>query len=104
MLAIGALQEFTLPTVLTGGGPGNSTTLMNLFIYNEAFQNLHFGMVAAASLDLSTGSTSPTQTRLKMLTKRQALHFCTHSTLWHRGFSGSAANLSGSAQKELVFP
>jgi len=50
LLAIGALQEFTLPSVLTGGGPGNATTLMNLFIYGEAFQNLHFGMAAAASL------------------------------------------------------
>src|SRR5438094_713709 len=27
LLAIGALQEFTLPNVLTGGGPGNSTCL-----------------------------------------------------------------------------
>ncbi len=50
LLAIGALQEFTLPSVLTGGGPGTSTTLLNLFIYNEAFQNLHFGMAAAGSL------------------------------------------------------
>jgi multiple sugar transport system permease protein len=50
LLAIGALQEFTLPYVLTGGGPGNATYLYNLHIYNEAFQSLRFGIATAAAL------------------------------------------------------
>jgi len=50
LLAIGALQEFTLPYVLTNGGPGNATYLYNLHIYNEAFQSLRFGIATAAAL------------------------------------------------------
>jgi ABC-type sugar transport system permease subunit len=50
LLAIGALQEFTLPNVLTGGGPGSSTFLYNLLIYQEAFTDMRFGTATAASL------------------------------------------------------
>ncbi len=50
LLVIGAVQEFTLPFVLTGGGPDNATLLLNMLIYNEAFQNLHFGIASAAAL------------------------------------------------------
>lgn len=47
---IGALQEFTLPQVLTGGGPDNATLLLNIYIYNLAFQTLQFSQAAAAAL------------------------------------------------------
>jgi ABC-type sugar transport system permease subunit len=50
LLTIGALQEFTLPYVLTGGGPGSATYLYNLLIYNEAFTDLRFGTATAAAL------------------------------------------------------
>ncbi len=52
LLAIGSLQEFTLPTVLFGseGGPGNSTYLYNMLIYQEAFLDIRFGTATAASL------------------------------------------------------
>jgi len=50
LLAIGSLQEFTLPYVLTNGGPGDATYLYNLHIYNEAFSSLRFGTATAAAL------------------------------------------------------
>lgn len=50
LLAIGALQEFSLPYILTNGGPGNATYLYNLLIYTEAFTDLRFGTATAAAL------------------------------------------------------
>ncbi len=50
LLAIGSLQEFTLPTVLTQGGPGSATYLYNMLIYEEAFVDTRFGTATAASL------------------------------------------------------
>jgi ABC-type sugar transport system permease subunit len=50
LMAIGSLQEFTAPFVLTGGGPGNATFTYNMLIYNEGFNNLRFGVAAAAAL------------------------------------------------------
>jgi ABC-type sugar transport system permease subunit len=50
LLTMGALQEFTLPFVLTSGGPGHATTVYNLLIYQEAFQSLRFGIASALSL------------------------------------------------------
>ncbi len=50
LLVIGGLQEFGLPFVLTNGGPGTSTLLLNLLIYREAFQDLRFGTATAAAL------------------------------------------------------
>ena len=48
VLAIGALQEFTLPRVL--GGAGHSLYLYNLLIYDEAFRDVRFGTATAAAL------------------------------------------------------
>ncbi len=50
LLTIGSLQEFTLPTVVTQGGPGNATFLYNMLIYQEAFVNLRFDTASAAAL------------------------------------------------------
>jgi ABC-type sugar transport system permease subunit len=47
---IGALQEFTIPQVLTGGGPANATLTLNLYIYDLAFQNFQFSMASSAAL------------------------------------------------------
>jgi multiple sugar transport system permease protein len=50
LLVIGGLQEFTLPSVLTNGGPGTATLMANMLIYNEAFQNLRFGTATAMAI------------------------------------------------------
>jgi multiple sugar transport system permease protein len=44
---IGAFQEFTLPWLLTGGGPAASTELYSLHLYRNAFQNLRMGYASA---------------------------------------------------------
>jgi ABC-type sugar transport system permease subunit len=50
LLAIGSLQEFALPQLLGTSGAGNSLYVLNILIYNEAFQNLRFGTATAAAL------------------------------------------------------
>ena len=50
MLVIGGLQDFTLPSLLTGGGPGVSTLMANMLIYSEAFTNLRFGPATAMAV------------------------------------------------------
>lgn len=50
LTAIGTLQEFTAPFVLTGGGPGRATFTYNMLIYNEGFQQMRFGTATAAAL------------------------------------------------------
>ncbi|MCY3020810.1 MAG: sugar ABC transporter permease [Planctomycetota bacterium] len=49
MGAIGALQVFTQAYLMNsgGGGPGDSTLFYVLYLYTEAFQNLHMGYAAA---------------------------------------------------------
>lgn len=47
---IGDFKVFDLAYVMTGGGPGNSTTVFVQYIYNMAFQNFHMGYAAAASV------------------------------------------------------
>jgi ABC-type sugar transport system permease subunit len=50
LMAIGTLQEFTAPFVMTGGGPGYATFTFNMLLYNQAFQNMRFGVATAAAL------------------------------------------------------
>ncbi len=47
--AIGALQVFTEPFVLTNGGPGDATYTVVMNIYQSAFQNLEIGYGSAIS-------------------------------------------------------
>ncbi|MBN8880740.1 MAG: sugar ABC transporter permease, partial [Salana multivorans] len=47
---VGAIQQFELPLVMTGGGPLNSTTLPNLFIFNHFRNDLNVGYSIAAAL------------------------------------------------------
>jgi multiple sugar transport system permease protein len=44
---IGAFQEFTLPWLLTSGGPAASTELYSLHLYRNAFQNLRMGYASS---------------------------------------------------------
>lgn len=47
LVFVGAAQEFDLPLVLTEGGPRNSTTLINLSIYDNAFRYGGLGYASA---------------------------------------------------------
>jgi sn-glycerol 3-phosphate transport system permease protein len=49
---IGSFQSFALVRMLTQGGPGSSTTVVIMSIYNAAFQNNAFDMACAQSLIL----------------------------------------------------
>lgn len=44
---IGALQVFAEAFVMTGGGPNNSTLLLSLYLYRNAFQYLKMGYASA---------------------------------------------------------
>jgi multiple sugar transport system permease protein len=44
---IGAFQEFTLPWLLTGGGPAKSTELFVMNLYRNAFRQLSMGKASA---------------------------------------------------------
>lgn len=47
---VGAIQQFELPLVMTGGGPMESTTLPNLFIFNHFRGDTYVGYSIAAAL------------------------------------------------------
>jgi multiple sugar transport system permease protein len=49
---IALAQVFEEPFILTGGGPGQSSTSVAEFIYNQAFQQQAFGYAAAAGVVL----------------------------------------------------
>ena len=47
---IGALQVFDQPFIMTGGGPGDVTRTVGLYIYDIAFANLDFGKGTALAV------------------------------------------------------
>lgn len=47
LVMLGAAQEFDLPLVLTNGAPRNSTSLVNLTIYRNAFEYGQMGYASA---------------------------------------------------------
>jgi multiple sugar transport system permease protein len=49
---IWAYNSFTLPIIMTGGGPLRATEILGLFIFKQAFDAFDFGAAAAASLIL----------------------------------------------------
>ncbi|MGH3169507.1 MAG: carbohydrate ABC transporter permease [Trebonia sp.] len=49
-LAFQNFNTFTIPYIMTGGGPLNHTEIVSNYIYNSAFTNLNFGLAAAASV------------------------------------------------------
>jgi ABC-type sugar transport system permease subunit len=49
---IWAFNGFTLPFIMTGGGPLRSTEILGFYIYKEAFVSYDFGAAAAGSLFL----------------------------------------------------
>ncbi|GGO67128.1 sugar ABC transporter permease [Microbacterium nanhaiense] len=48
MTMISSLQVFAQPQLLTGGGPGNATIPLVMFIYNQGFKFQEMGLAAAA--------------------------------------------------------
>ncbi len=46
----GSLQMFVLPFIMTGGGPLDSTLMLSLHIYNNAFRTNRFGYASALSV------------------------------------------------------
>ena len=46
----GSLKIFDLPYIMTKGGPGDATSTIALFIYNQAFTNYRYGMATAAGI------------------------------------------------------
>ncbi len=52
MLIINSFKTFDLIFALTEGGPGTATTLLSLYIYNEAFISWNYGGVSAAAVVL----------------------------------------------------
>lgn len=49
---IWAYNSFTLPIIMTAGGPLRATEILGLFIYKQAFDAFDFGAAAACSLIL----------------------------------------------------
>jgi ABC-type sugar transport system permease subunit len=47
---IGTLQQFPPFMIMTGGGPGQATRVLGLFIYEYAFYHLNMGFACTASL------------------------------------------------------
>lgn len=47
---LGAVKMFDIVLASTGGGPGTSTQVINLFIYEEAFRSLYFAEAAAMAV------------------------------------------------------
>jgi ABC-type sugar transport system permease subunit len=50
LLGIGVLQEYTSVAVLTQGGPGTATYVLNILIVTQAFSNMRLGVAAAAAV------------------------------------------------------
>ncbi|MCL3859430.1 carbohydrate ABC transporter permease [Actinotalea sp. K2] len=47
---VGSLEVFAQIAVLTGGGPGNSTTVLVYYLYQQAFRFNEFGYASAVSV------------------------------------------------------
>ena len=52
MLTINSFKTFDLIFALTEGGPGTSTTLLSMYIYNQSFISWNYGGASAAAIIL----------------------------------------------------
>jgi len=50
LLAFQNFNTFTIPFIMTGGGPLYHSEIVSNYIYNQAFTNLNFGAAAAGSV------------------------------------------------------
>lgn len=44
---IGTLQLFTEPFLITGGGPGNATLTLGVYLYQQGFRSFNFGYASS---------------------------------------------------------
>ena len=68
---VDALRTFDLVYMLTGGGPGASTEVISLYIYNRGFRTFKFGLTSAASVLLLIATVALCAIYLRSLVKRQ---------------------------------
>ncbi|MDM4762204.1 sugar ABC transporter permease [Galbitalea sp. SE-J8] len=66
---IGGFQQFESVLLMTKGGPLNSTMVMLLQIYDDAFVNAHLGLAAAGAVILALLLLAFSLTMLRMMTK-----------------------------------
>lgn len=52
MLIINLFKVFDLVYLMTGGGPGTSSTMISVYIYNQAFVAWDYGKTSAAAIIL----------------------------------------------------
>lgn len=52
LMIIGNMNSFTIPFVMTGGGPAHQSEIIITWIYNISFQTLRFGYASAISVVL----------------------------------------------------
>ena len=52
IVVLSNLNNLTVPLTLTGGGPGNATTVITILTYRESFSYYHFGEASALSIVL----------------------------------------------------
>jgi multiple sugar transport system permease protein len=68
---IDSFKSFDMIYVLTGGGPGTSTTTISIHIYKMAFNQGDVGRAAAASLILLLGLSIPLGYLLRLILRRE---------------------------------
>ncbi|SFI39128.1 raffinose/stachyose/melibiose transport system permease protein [Paenibacillus sp. UNC496MF] len=66
LVVIGQLQNFELPLVLTGGGPGESSLTPALYLYDRAFAYNEMGYASALGMLLFAGILLVTQALQKL--------------------------------------
>jgi multiple sugar transport system permease protein len=69
LLIIWTLNAFTFIYALTGGGPANSTEILSMYIFKEAFQNYNYGVAGAASTVLFVITAAVSVVYLKLLVR-----------------------------------
>jgi multiple sugar transport system permease protein len=69
---IGGFQVFTPAYLLTNGGPGATTRVLPLFIFEQAFGNLRMGYASAASMVLFVMLLSVTLVQFRLIGERSS--------------------------------
>ena len=72
---IGSFQQFDTVYVMTQGGPGESTTTMNYYIYQQAFELFHAGYAATLSILLFAVILTVTIVQFRYFRKRTIYDF-----------------------------
>ena len=68
---IGSLKTFDLIFIMTNGGPGNASESLALRLYNEAFNQNHFGYATAVGIVMTLFILGLSVVNLRFLRKRE---------------------------------